>query len=118
MAKNKKSETKTKAKKAPAMSITMPKKPKGSFDLEINDKSLCNEDNEGYLEFDPKGKDCKIYVDVPNKVGKTFRIRQIGKEGGSVIIRTINGYAKITPKMKFVDLIKMGNVWALIPRYS
>lgn len=116
MAKKKKAAKKTtakKEKKSGKRTVTMPGKPKGDFDLEINDKS-----NNGYLEYDPKGKKCQIYIDVPNKVGKTLRIRQVGEEGGSVTVRTINGIGKITPKMKFLDLIKSGNVWAMLPRYS
>jgi len=107
----KKSTEKTKRSK-----ITMPGKPKDDFDLEINDKS-----HDGYIEYDCLGENRKIYVDVPNKVGKTLRIRQVSKESGTIkgilTVRTINGLAKITPKMKFLDLVKMGNVWAMIPRF-
>lgn len=100
-----------KVKSKKEVKILTPGKPKDDYALEITDKS-----NNGYLEFNPEGKKCKIYVGVPNKVGKTLRVRQIGKEGGSVEIRTNNGFAKITPNVKFIDMIKMGNVWALVPR--
>ena len=103
----------SKSKKSKTVSVVKKavKKPKAKYDLTINTKQ-----DPPYLEYDTKGKDCMIYVDVPNKVGKTLRIRQIGE--GKLTVRTINGIAHFNPKMKFLDMIKSANVWALVPKYK
>lgn len=90
------------------------KESKEKYALKITDNSKG-----GYLEFNPEGKDCVIFVDEPNKVGKTMRIRQIGKVGGTVSIKIAHrDPIKIESKMKFIDLVKSTNVWQVIPRFN
>ena len=91
------------------------KESKIKADLKITSKS----DKPHYYEINPKGDSCVVLVDVPNKVGKTVRLRKM-KEC-DVTIKFVSK-TQVDFKMpslleaRLVDLVKSGNSWSVVAR--